>query len=130
MTNGEIDNYTLTCSPTIDLLPLVLEATVNNVTLPMFVPGTIYTCSLRAANGGGLGSPTMYTATTLEEGGQQSTKSYLHFIFDSLSCCLLSQPLVLLLRMFKSQLGTPRQWLSHGRSLQNLMDESHTTQSM
>ena len=70
MTNGEIDNYTLTCSPTIGLLPIVLEATVNNVTLPMFVPGTTYTCSLRASNGGGLGSPAVDTATTLEEGRQ------------------------------------------------------------
>ena len=68
VTNGEIDNYTLTCSPKIDLLPIVLEATVNNVTLPMFVPGTTYTCSLQASNGGGLGSPATYIATTLEEG--------------------------------------------------------------
>ena len=130
MTNGEIDNYTLTCSPTIDLLPLILEATVNNVTLPMFVPGTTYTCSLRASNGGGLGSPAMDTVTTLEEGRQQSTKSYLHFIFDSLSCCLLSQPLEPLLRMFKSHLETHHQLLSHGRNLQNRTDKSHTTQSM
>ena len=89
VTNGEIDNYTLTCSPTIDLLPMVFDATVFNTTLPMFIPGTTYTCSLRASSGGGLGSPTMVTAATLEEGGQQSTKSNLHFIFDSLSCCLL-----------------------------------------
>ena len=68
VTNGEIDNYTLTCSPTIGLLPLVLEAEDRNVTLPMFVPGTTYTCSLQASNGGGLGSPATYIATTLEEG--------------------------------------------------------------
>ena len=36
VTNGEIDNYTLTCSPTIGLLPIVLEAEDHNVTLPMF----------------------------------------------------------------------------------------------
>ena len=70
VTNGEIDNYTLTCSPTIGLLPMVLEAMINNITLPMFVPGTTYTCSLRASNGGGLGSPAVDTATTLEEGMQ------------------------------------------------------------
>ena len=109
VTNGQIDNYTLTCSPTIDLLPLVLEAAVFNTTLPMFIPGTTYTCSLRASNGGGLGSPAMDTATTLEEGGQQSTKSNLYFIFDSLSCCLLSQLLELLLIMYKSHLGTHHQ---------------------
>ena len=68
VTNGEIDTYTLTCSPTIGLLPIVLEAEDRNITIPMFVPGTTYTCSLRASNGGGLGSPARDTATALEEG--------------------------------------------------------------
>ena len=83
VTNGEINNYTLTCSPTIGLLPMVLQATINNVTLPMFVPGTNYTCSLQASNGGGLGSPAMYTATTLEEGRQHNTESNLYFVMLS-----------------------------------------------
>ena len=87
MPNGEIDNYTLTCSPTIGLLPLVLEATVNNVTIPMFVPGTTYMCSLRASNDGGLGSPAMDTVTTLEEGRQHNTESNLHFTCNTLLCC-------------------------------------------
>ena len=93
VTNGEIDNYTLTCSPTIGLLPMVLEATVNNITLPMFVPGTTYNCSLRASNGGGLGSPAMYTATTPEEGRQHTTQ-HICIIFtcacNTLLCCQLS----------------------------------------
>ena len=80
VTNGEIDNYTLTCSPTIDLLPTVFEATIRNTTLPMFVPGTTYTCSLRASNGGGLGSPAMDTTTTLEEGGQNGVQ-YMYYIY-------------------------------------------------
>ena len=89
MTNGQIDNYTLTCSPTIDLLPLVLEATVFNTTLPMFVPGTTYTCSLRASNGGGLGSPAMVAATTLEEGGQHRVCIIFTCACDTLLCCQL-----------------------------------------
>ena len=87
VTNGEIDNYTLTCSPTIGLLPMVLEAEDRNVTLPMFVPGTTYTCSLQASNGGGLGSPAMDTATTLEEGRQHNTESNLLFTCDTFLCC-------------------------------------------
>ena len=104
VTNGEIDNYTLTCSPTIDLLPIVLEATVNNITLPMFVPGTTYTCSLRASNGGGgLGSPAVDTVTTLEEGRQQNIESNVHFVMLSTGSLLFIplQPLELLLRMYK-----------------------------
>ena len=132
VTNGEIDNYTLTCSSTIDLLPMVLEATIDNVTIPMFIPGTTYTCSLRASNGGGLGSPAMYTATTLEEGRQHNTESNVHFVMLSTGSLLFIplQPLELLLRMYKSQLETLHQWLSRGRSLQNPMAESHTTLSL
>ena len=87
MTNGEIDDYTLTCSPTIDLLPLVLEAAVFNTTLPMFVPGSTYTCSLRASNGGGLGSPAMVTATTLEEGGQHRDQHMYYQEFITIRVC-------------------------------------------
>ena len=93
VTNGEIDNYTLTCSPTIGLLPLVLEAEDRNVTVPMFVPGTTYTCSLRASNGGGFGSPAMDTVTTLEEGRQHNTESNLHFTCATFLCCQLQPPL-------------------------------------
>ena len=95
MTNGEIDNYTLTCSPTIGLLPMVLEAEDRNVTLPMFVPGTTYTCSLRASNGGGLGSPAVDTATTLEEGNQHRVL-HICIIFIcacNTLCCQLQPPL-------------------------------------
>ena len=113
VTNGEIDNYTLTCSPTIDLLPIVLEATVNNITLPMFVPGTTYNCSLRASNGGGIGSPAMYTTTTLEEGNSHHhIKSIYLTLCYVVNCNLFFislQPLVHLRKMYKLLLWTLQQ---------------------